>query len=1079
MSFFCKLNTPDQGRNASPPATIPVHLLDHQWQEGGILFKLNDSTSGQGRQSLAYLQQLEEENFVSRLPDGWWLEWETLFDLLEREEHQSSLHLLDLPEVLPLRPQLISHGGLSDSDFRILIQGWRLPDGSTLSSSPTRFGARFRYQEHDYLLPRQTWQLCCAMREFSGAQKEHPGVMTNQTGWACIRRLANTCDAGMDGFLRQTIVLHPDKLNIQLHKHVIGDTPVLEVIPGFEGQPANWLRGFDALTEVQDSYRIPGEDGSITHILIPPDTRSVLDAIRRLPGRRVAGDDALMLIRNPHAVLGDVAVNVIDPEAYQDNLIEAGIHFYRFHLAPELTERGQILHIDLLLEPDAEGAETVILRLQEPEKLSMFVDELEVKLARGLPCGFWQGYELCLADVQKDELQGIRELLAHWQQEQLGEWLSNLFDPSEYGDRVLGIGIKECVTSKYLVKEKGENWLPEDVLMTSGLDAELLNRWDTSSRNDYNDFVGRIREAEQSRAPSVRLPKLEIELKLPVARRLAEVWGEKFHQSEAEGRPDENKPREGLLISHNLDEAPEAAAPYAPFASQEAVLPSNLREGIKLHPHQLEGVAWLQSLFKHSPHPVSGGLLADDMGLGKTLQLLTFISEYLEQGARNGPVLIVAPVSLLDNWQREFETFFHTAAMPVLRLSGPTLAAVKLDQHDIPTELQQHGIRNLLRPNWHTEASIVLTTYETLRDQELSLARVEWGIMVCDEAQKIKNPAALVTQSAKAVHARFRIACTGTPVENSLTDLWCLFDFIQPGKLGALNTFGRQYKQPIESGEDQGNLKLEALRQLIAPQILRRLKQDVATLPPKIEHEDSRHLTISPIQDKLYRSELLAFQDKNALLEKAGDRNIAILGLLHTLRMLCAHPHAIRPEGDLMEASPKMYWLMTQLESIRLAGEKAIIFTEFRELQREIKLAIQDRFALSEIMIINGDTKSSSTRGDSRQGLIDRFQQQEGFGIIILSTTAVGFGVNVQAANHVFHFTRPWNPAKEDQATDRAYRIGQKKTVHVYYPTITSKDYQTFETKLDELLTRKRELSRDMLQSGGDVSIDELMTLSG
>ena len=491
-----------------------------------------------------------------------------------------------------------------------------------------------------------------------------------------------------------------------------------------------------------------------------------------------------------------------------------------------------------------------------------------------------------------------------------------------------------------------------------------------------------------------------------------------------------------------------------------------------LRPHQMHGLAWLQHLYAQVPNKVTGCLLADDMGLGKTLQLLCFIAWYLEHSENNAsPVLIVAPVSLLDNWEREFERFFHTHGMPMLKLYGSELSEMKLKRNEIPITMQEQGIRNLLRPGWIGSTKIVLTTYETLRDQELSLARQKWGIVICDEAQKIKNPATLVTQAAKALQADFRVACTGTPVENSLTDLWCLFDFVQPGLLGALNDFGRHYRRPIECKTDADNLALEELRQLIAPQLLRRMKEDVAELPAKIEDTSCRSLTMSSLQDRLYRSEITLYMEKSSMIEKAGERNVAVLGLLHTLKLVCAHPHAIRPEGALLDVSPKMRWLINKLGYIQSLGEKVIIFTELRTIQRDLRLTIMDRFCLPELHIINGDTAATAGRGLNRQGIIDKFQAQPGFGVIILSTSAVGFGVNVQAANHVIHFTRSWNPAKEDQATDRAYRIGQTREVHVYYPTVVSEHYATFENKLDDLLSRKRAVAGDMLNGAEEVDV--------
>ena len=506
----------------------------------------------------------------------------------------------------------------------------------------------------------------------------------------------------------------------------------------------------------------------------------------------------------------------------------------------------------------------------------------------------------------------------------------------------------------------------------------------------------------------------------------------------------------------------------------EPVLPGLLKEHIQLRDHQRQGVAWLQQLFLKSPDQVSGCLLADDMGLGKTLQILAFLMWYIEQNPEGLPTMIVAPVSLLDNWERELDNFFYTAGVKVLKLYGDAVKAVKFHKDEIPAELRAQGIKNLLRPGWVDNAKIVLTTYETLRDQEFSLGRQKWAIMVCDEAQKIKNPAALITHAANAVQAQFKVACTGTPVENTLVDLWSLFDFAQPGLLGALNDFGREFLRPIEGGEQRDNSALELLRQLIEAQTLRRTKEEVAKdLPKKLEDSSCKQLTMLPLQRDLYISSIASYQNKQKLQDELEQAGMGMLGLLHRLKLICAHPYSVKPDSRFRENSPKMAWMMKKLTDIQAAGDdKVIIFTELRDIQRELQYAVSQRFGFKPY-VINGDTSTKSSSAYRRQKLIDNFQEQPGFGVIILSTVAVGFGVNVQKANHVIHFTRCWNPAKEDQATDRAYRIGQTKDVYVYYPTVRDAAMPTFEETLDELLQKRRALARDMLCAKGDLNTDD------
>jgi hypothetical protein len=319
---------------------------------------------------------------------------------------------------------------------------------------------------------------------------------------------------------------------------------------------------------------------------------------------------------------------------------------------------------------------------------------------------------------------------------------------------------------------------------------------------------------------------------------------------------------------------------------------------------------------------------------------------------------------------------------------------------------------------------------------------------------------------------QFKIACTGTPVENTLTDIWCLFDFIQPGLLGALKDFDQRYKKPIEAETEEEKARVEELRAVIEQQKLRRLKADVArALPKKIEIPECRSLPLSERQRVLYADAVGSFRSRGG----EGGGISGHLGLLQYLRRLCSDPRypgtlvtdAI-PVAEIERHSPKMAWLTKALASVRERGEKAIVFCEFRDLQRTLQRVVSERFGFTPD-IINGDTSATSGAANSRQKRIRAFQETDGFSVIILSPLAVGFGVNIQAANHIIHFTRTWNPAKEDQATDRAYRIGQTKDVFVYYPVVVAEDFLTFDAKLDALLDWKRGLSTDMLNGTGDL----------
>ena len=486
----------------------------------------------------------------------------------------------------------------------------------------------------------------------------------------------------------------------------------------------------------------------------------------------------------------------------------------------------------------------------------------------------------------------------------------------------------------------------------------------------------------------------------------------------------------------------------------------NLVPQIELMKHQIEGVAWLQSLFRENLH---GCLLADDMGLGKTLQLLYFIEWHAQNINDDKPYLIVAPVSLLENWESEYKRFFRPKSLKLRFLYGDTGIGREFSRIEV-SELQRK--------------QLILTNYESLRSYQMNLCAVNYSIVVLDEAQKIKTPGTLVTNVSKALKADFKIAMTGTPVENTLVDIWCIMDFSVPGLLGNAKDFAKNYQKPLSNEDTDIHALGEQLRGQIGVFIKRRLKQDVARdLPKKNLKFISR--TMPEIQTNRYGDEIeLA---KNNQMEGMERRN-QILKSLWAIRDISDHPFLVDNQinmyssSDLISSSAKLQILIDVLKEIQRKSEKAIIFADRKETQKMLQKVIYETFKISPPSIINGDTPSSkqkeSSSNLSRQQTIDRFQKEEGFNVIIMSQLAAGVGLNVVGANHVIHYTRHWNPAKEEQATDRAYRIGQTKDVTVYYPmAIFPESFQndkgerqkSFDEILDVLLSRKKSLASSTL----------------
>ena len=914
----------------------------------------------------------------------------------------------------------------------------------------------------------------------------------HRRAWSEIRRLALTANARLDDFLLRTVVLTPERLTIGLTKRDIGGTKVIEVVPGFDGAPEEWLKAFDKFNEVPARYDIPTSDG-IFQVLIIPEVKTVLQQIKRMPGRRVAGSRAEAFITNPFAALGEDAGHVIDPDQFERAREDAGLLFERFSAHVTRDAMSYPIEVGLLIEQtNLRGPSASELRIfSNDEELVAFIRLVRERLAEEMQLCAWNGFDFELLGDTALQVEILEKAAADRCKPRTLVTYANIYDLTRYAERIEQIGIDKPYYSPFIAKKiDDEGWFPENVvpIIACTPDGNTEPIAVPLTKELAEQIKDKIAEAKAAGRGEITLTGFERPLPVKEAEFILEAFRnalgdvEKGNFDPARKEPDNvsHHRRPGLVIRaniHNIDYE-EARRDILKVLPGGPKLPRALKPEVHLRDHQRSGIAWLQHLLDKAPNYCRGAVLADDMGLGKTLQLLTLITAAVEDNADLEPALVVAPVSLLENWQEEIELFFVRDALPILTAYGDTLARLRVSRANIDEQLKKQGLIRFLKPGWRGNAKIVLTTYETLRDLEFSFAAEKWSIMVCDEAQKIKNPNSLVTRAAKKQNVKFKIACTGTPVENTLADLWCLFDFVQPGLLGALNTFGQRYRKPIEAETQEEKARVEELRAKIQPQILRRTKLDVAKdLKAKINVEDCNRLPLSDYQRMLYGQAIELFKKRN-------NPNVATpfknhLSLLHYLRLICVDPHRYglnefraEPLQEYRERAPKLDWLLTKLEEIRQRGEKAIIFCEFRAIQRLLRHYIEETFGYAPD-IINGDTAASASHISSRQKRIKAFQAKPGFGIIILSPLAVGFGVNIQAANHVIHYTRTWNPAKEDQATDRAYRIGQSKDVYVYCPVVIADDFVTFDQKLNQLLEYKRGLANDMLNGSGDVGPNE------
>lgn len=662
------------------------------------------------------------------------------------------------------------------------------------------------------------------------------------------------------------------------------------------------------------------------------------------------------------------------------------------------------------------------------------------------------------------------------------------FDLGVYGDRVVSIG-------EFVVPElpssinSGRNWLPPE---GKAIDTEHSGKSDVkpfaalgADEKDYPELVLKVNDALDRGEKRIVWGSKEIDLTpdfLNYVNHLkAKVAGNPVAQSEEP----ENKKKEASLqiednfLSQKYHSVRVARAEQLGKSHLKDFLGQGLKEGIQPMPHQMDGMKQLASCWEQGRH---GVLLADDMGLGKTLQAFGFLAALKKAyGDRDmESVLIVAPVSLLQNWMEEYDKFVgvglfdgivpmygselkkHWARNPDGSLCyfcppDPDLKAVSM------LEFEDRKKHIDYRKNY-----LILTTYETLRELQLSFGRVSWSVMILDEAQKNKNPATRTSVAARAMNADFDIALTGTPVENSWTDLWTIMDFVEPGKLESLKDFNSHYQKRLKKAENDRAQLMELgaeLRKNLNPCFIRRLKEEVNLGLPNKE--------ILRFKDPMPQEQQKQYGDvvRNAWKEsQQGRKSTSMLKTIAQLRDISLCPilgnkslkEYIPDDAEkLFRSSARLLRTKKILDEVEKKGEKALLFIENRKLQLLLRISLENIYGIDVLPPINGTTQAAN-----RQKLVDEFNHANGFQVLLLSPEAAGVGLNITGANHVIHLSRCWNPAKEDQATDRAYRIGQKKAVTVYIPMAIDTEFPedaSFDLNLDELLEYKRDLSRSAL----------------
>lgn len=644
-----------------------------------------------------------------------------------------------------------------------------------------------------------------------------------------------------------------------------------------------------------------------------------------------------------------------------------------------------------------------------------------------------------------------------------------VFDLKFYANRVKEIGEYIRKNLPYL-KLTQAGWLPEEGAVGSGTSAEIDNPVLEVNKDNVLELLLRIGEAQERKESYIDIDGKHYRITPPLLDKINKCYvkhylsedGKKNDSSTDNYSKADPKANNVLIIKDNLDELDFKAQcrnQSVPASINETIF-CGLNDAINLFRHQREGIKWILDCWQQG---YRGVLLADDMGLGKTAQAFAFISGLKVYINDMKSVLVIAPVSLLKNWHDEFGKFVKAGLFSeVVALYGSSVRKYKVSGRVDLTSIEKN--------------KLVLTTYETLREYQLSIGMVKWSVMIIDEAQKIKNPAAMVSMATKAMQYDFGIALTGTPVENSWIDLWSIMDFVVPGKLKSLKEFTQTYQTPLAHMNDNidGLEKLgNRLKNELNPVFLRRLKKDYLNELPKKRIQKFK-VEMPVVQKKAY--EEIVDSAKRAKDELNKNHVLNIIAQLRDVS-LCPNLGTYRDEAfmamdaqSVISSSARLIKTFEILKSIEKRNEKVLIFVTSRKMQRILRQLIMKVFNKVVLPPINGEIIS-----ERRQEIVNEFNQMNGFSVLILSAEAGGVGFNITSANNVIHLSRCWNPAKEDQATDRVYRIGQKREVNVYIPIAYDPTYGedgSFDEKLDNLLDFKRNLSESVLFPVGDSADD-------
>ena len=922
--------------------------------EEGFLFKPDFSTLSEWQILNPLLESLYVDDRASRKDDGYLISHETASKMNWPE--REGLHL---PSSYPYSIQIHTEGTIGRPNYRIILRFLK-PDkqpfinpeviGSFIDLDGKRDGFCYIFSYDQYMI-LQTAEKCNRCMMNLGSRDEYLTYGYAET--AKVKEYGNKTDAELDNYLKNTRVVNPDRLSIDVVENTDGTYRVDPVL----------------LKKRQDGYTRVGENFS----------------------------DAFMRVAEPQS------------------------HY---------TDKNRTRYV---LNPEQ-------VKALKPVKSLQHIDEETARRVAQQPREFFESEEFT-------------------------------FDAENYSDRVEGIGDVILEKVPYMAGGNGD-WLPAEG--TTGITEDHKQEEMPEVTEENAEQISQlIQNAGIEGKDTFEFAGKKYTITAVLTDKINKILQKDNPLNEKEETKKTLKTAQ-MQIRQNINElnykAKERKVHY-PYDLENKIT-EGLNPNIQLYDHQRQGVSHMLKCWVEGH---KGILLADDMGLGKTLQALALISGLKVNREGDSPsVLIVAPVTLLENWKEEYYRFVRDGVFDgIVELYAGNIkkykkASLKLDDN--------HRKIKMLDISPIAQNHIVLTTYETLRDYQVSLGQVEWSVAIIDEAQKIKNPNSGVSHAVRGMKYDFGIALTGTPVENSWVDLWTIMDFVEPGKLNNLKTFIDNYPKRLDqAGRDPVLIESlgKNLRNDLEPLFIRRMKTDIADDLP-LKTIQKKIILMPQIQRIAYNQAVMAARSN-----QGNAKGNQILKVIARLRDISLCPYLgtynldklgrLKPD-EVFNSSARLMATFQTLMQIRGKDEKVLIFVISRTMQILLRRVISEVFNISVPAPING-----TMRADLRQQEVMEFNAAKGFQVLILSPEAAGTGLNIVGANHVIHLSRCWNPAKEDQATDRVYRIGQTKDVTVYIPMAKSPDYEegaSFDENLDKLLEYKRTLSEKALYPTGDSKYD-------